>query len=108
MGYANYSKAGDDGERSGWLAKDPSLFPLPEGCHWQSVHFDMGDVAIFGMDLLHTTIPNETTCFRLSCDTRWQPRDASLGDMNVGSWHRYCDSRSYEVAKTFETETAPV
>ena len=32
--------------------------------------------AIFGMDLLHTTVPNGTQSFRLSCDTRWQPLEA--------------------------------
>ena len=32
--------------------------------------------AIFGMDLLHTTLPNGTQSFRLSCDTRWQPVEA--------------------------------
>ena len=32
--------------------------------------------AIFGMDLLHTTLPNGTRSFRISCDTRWQPLEA--------------------------------
>ncbi|CAK9008425.1 unnamed protein product [Durusdinium trenchii] len=74
--FKDYDRAGSDGERSGWLASDPAALALPSGCHWESTHFDAGDVAVFGMDLLHTTLPNGQNSFRLSCDTRWQPLDA--------------------------------
>jgi len=46
----------------------------------------MGDIAIFGMDLLHSTVPNVSGTFRLSCDTRWQPKSDPPGDVNVGPW----------------------
>merc|ERR1712107_736226 len=69
--YRGYQRAGDDGERSGWLAPDPGSMSLPLGCNWQSVDFQVGDVAVFGMDLLHTTVPNQSASFRISCDTRW-------------------------------------
>lgn len=71
--FKDYRRVGSDGERSGWLAADAGALALPEGCVWRSSHFASGDVAIFGMDLLHTTVPNGTQSFRLSCDTRWQP-----------------------------------
>eukprot|EP00927_Polykrikos_kofoidii_P063591 TRINITY_DN58439_c0_g1_i1.p1 TRINITY_DN58439_c0_g1~~TRINITY_DN58439_c0_g1_i1.p1 ORF type:complete len:343 (+),score=35.25 TRINITY_DN58439_c0_g1_i1:116-1144(+) len=84
--FSAYQRAGNDGERSGWLAPDPGALELPAGCRWRSANFKEGDVAVFGMDMLHTTIPNETTCFRLSCDTRWQPADSPVGD--VGPWRK--------------------
>ena len=31
--------------RSGWLASDVATLTLPEGCSWESCHFNAGDVA---------------------------------------------------------------
>ena len=31
--------------RSGWLASDVATLRLPEGCSWESCHFNAGDVA---------------------------------------------------------------
>lgn len=43
--------------------------------------------AVFGMDLLHTTLPNGRKAFRLSCDTRWQPLDGDPPQgVNTGPW----------------------
>ena len=42
--------------------------------------------AIFGMDLLHSTLPNGSRAFRLSCDTRWQPLDAPPPELPTGPW----------------------
>merc|ERR1712098_795581 len=85
---------GDDGERSGWLAADPGALELPVGCFWRSTNFSAGDVALFGMDLLHTTIPNETQSFRISCDTRWQPLNAPPCEVRVGRWIHRCEDSS--------------
>ncbi|CAE7592366.1 unnamed protein product [Symbiodinium sp. CCMP2592] len=85
--FKDYRRVGSDGERSGWLAADAGALPLPEGCMWRSSHFASGDVAIFGMDLLHSTVPNGTQSFRLSCDTRWQPlEDPPPEGVVVGPW----------------------
>lgn len=84
--FKDYQQAGSDGERSGWLAADPAALELPEGCRWESAHFAEGDVAIFGMDLLHSTLPNGSGAFRLSCDTRWQPLDAPPPEVATGPW----------------------
>lgn len=88
--YKEYHRAGADGERSGWLAPDPGALELPEGCFWRSTNFEPGDVAVFAMDLLHTTVPNGTKSFRLSCDTRWQPADDPPGEVPVGPWRGQC------------------
>ncbi len=43
--------------------------------------------AIFGMDLLHSTLPNGRQAFRLSCDTRWQPLDEEPPQgVQTGPW----------------------
>ncbi|KAJ3251868.1 hypothetical protein HDU77_005614 [Chytriomyces hyalinus] len=41
--------------------------------NWVSMDFEMGDIAIFGLDLLHMTVNNVTDQWRVSCETRWQP-----------------------------------
>ncbi|CAK9008466.1 unnamed protein product [Durusdinium trenchii] len=74
--FKDYDRAGSDGERSGWLASDPAALALPSGCPRPRDPSGSAHQAVFGMDLLHTTLPNGQNSFRLSCDTRWQPLDA--------------------------------
>eukprot|EP00435_Cladocopium_sp_Y103_P003143 s1091_g1.t1 len=117
--FKDYHQAGSDGERSGWLAADPAALQLPEDCRWESAHFAEGDVAIFGMDLLHSTLPNGSSAFRLSCDTRWQPLDAPPPEVHTGPWRsqeqpkpkrrrlrsRRCDDGAPGTKKAMPTET---
>ena len=51
---------------------------------WRTANFKIGDIAIFGLDLLHLTCKNMTNSFRLSCHTRWQPADDDV-DPRVGT-----------------------
>ncbi|KAJ3237759.1 hypothetical protein HDU81_008998 [Chytriomyces hyalinus] len=44
-----------------------------DAINWVSMDFEMGDIAIFGLDLLHMTVNNITDHWRISCETRWQP-----------------------------------
>jgi len=60
---------GNDGTSSGWLQTHPGELGEP----WHTHDFEIGSVAIFGLDLLHQTIPNKSEEFRITCDTRWQP-----------------------------------
>ena len=64
-----------DGTTAGWLVDDAADFDVPsagaEG-GWMSTPFEPGDMAVFGMDLLHMTLPNHTDGYRISCDTRWR------------------------------------
>ncbi|CAK0866091.1 unnamed protein product [Prorocentrum cordatum] len=98
--FRDYRRAGGDGERSGWLAPDPGLLELPPASRgWHSTDFAAGDVAVFGMDLLHTTVPNTTRSFRLSCDTRWQPAAAPPpAGVTVGPWRREARLRAAAAA----------
>ena len=40
----------------GWLTKDASTYEPKET--WTTTIFKLGDIALFGMNLLHMTIPN--------------------------------------------------
>ncbi|KAI8613321.1 hypothetical protein BC830DRAFT_1051637, partial [Chytriomyces sp. MP71] len=42
-----------------------------DGIHWLTMDFQMGDIAIFGLDLLHMTLNNATDRWRISIETRW-------------------------------------
>merc|ERR1719491_2321487 len=72
---------GTNGTTSGWISDDLARhFEKTDekdfdAAHrvWCTADFEVGDVAIFGLNLVHQTLRNETHCFRLSCDTRWQP-----------------------------------
>ena len=64
-----------DSERDqipGWLSTDPVQLTQQFGGRWATTTFEMGDVMIFGMNLLHCSIVNETNRYRLSSDTRYQ------------------------------------
>ncbi|KAI9335274.1 hypothetical protein BDR26DRAFT_866032 [Obelidium mucronatum] len=88
--------AGRDGTSSGWVTEFPDqiekMYGIPQkrrenggededeeenvcgpGIEWVTRDFEMGDVVIFGLDLLHMTLNNVTDLWRVSCETRWQP-----------------------------------
>ncbi|KAJ3031029.1 UNVERIFIED_CONTAM: hypothetical protein HDU68_006867 [Siphonaria sp. JEL0065] len=78
--------AGRDGTDSGWVTQFPDqieeLYGIgraaeggeePGRIEWVTRDFEMGDVVIFGLDLLHMTLNNVTNSWRVSCETRWQP-----------------------------------
>jgi len=55
---------------------------------WVGTHFSAGDVVILGMDVFHMSTTNSTNKYRLSCDTRWLPKDHHP-DPRVTSFHHY-------------------
>merc|ERR1711879_944360 len=50
-----------------------------------TTHFKKGDLLIFDIRTVHASLSNLTQCFRVSIDTRWQPRSAvtMMGDSFV-------------------------
>ncbi|KAJ3333285.1 hypothetical protein HDU76_009772 [Blyttiomyces sp. JEL0837] len=78
--------AGTDGTKSGWVTDgDPNdiqnMYGISadddgndDGIRWVTSDFKMGDIVVFGLDVLHMTVNNESSEWRLSCETRWQPR----------------------------------
>jgi len=52
---------------------------------WLSEDFKIGDVLIFGPELLHAILDDQTSEFRLSVDTRFQPASEPMEPRFVGS-----------------------
>ena len=72
------STVGADGHQSGWYTTDPNDILSFGQTAWCSTDFQAGDVCVLGLDLLHASSTNCTDCYRLSCDTRWQPVDEAM------------------------------
>lgn len=56
-----------------------------ESTGWKTTHFKKGDILIFDIRTVHASLGNHTTQFRVSIDTRWQPKRAvtMMGDAFV-------------------------
>jgi len=72
-----------DGLRNnGWLTEDPeelkNYFDGEGDIEWVSTDFQAGDVCILGLDVLHMSTTNTTNKYRISCDTRWQPKGEKI------------------------------
>lgn len=52
---------------------------------WLSAEFSVGDVLFFTMHTLHASLDNQTDRFRLSTDTRYQPRSEPVDPRWVGA-----------------------
>lgn len=65
---------GSDGTKSGWITSDLSTINLLRPGRrpaYYSSSFEMGDLVILSMDVLHMTAANITSQYRISCDTRY-------------------------------------
>ena len=73
-----YGRSDVDRDRTtGTFSNDPAELVERFGGRWATTTFEMGDVVILSMHILHASLTNMTNRFRLSCDTRYQPaRDA--------------------------------
>ncbi|WOO40187.1 phytanoyl-CoA dioxygenase family protein [Rubellicoccus peritrichatus] len=59
-------------EWDGALSKNPVSLREKFGGRWLSTEFKMGDVIVFGMEMIHASIQNQTDQIRISSDTRYQ------------------------------------
>jgi len=70
---------------NGWFSDDPAElekeFQGEGSLEWLSTDFCAGDVCILGLDMLHMSTTNTTQRYRLSCDTRWQPKGEKIEPM---------------------------
>ena len=78
--YVAATSLGQDGTRTGWLQEGH------DGFDWVSTAFRAGDVAIFGLDLFHTTLPNRLSALRVSADIRFMPAGDDP-DPRSGKWY---------------------
>lgn len=69
-----YGKRDADREKMGWLSDDPVGLRERLGGRWLSTDFEAGDVLLFGPDLEHASLDNNSPDGRcqLSSDTRYQ------------------------------------
>ena len=69
-----YGRLDVDRDRAGgWFSQEPLEISETFGGRWLTSGFRMGDVVIFGMQLMHASTTNLGDRFRLSCDVRFQP-----------------------------------
>ncbi len=62
----------DIDKKPGWLTTSPRKLVEERGYHWVTSDFQMGDIMVFGMYLMHCSTVNTTDRIRVSCDTRYQ------------------------------------
>jgi hypothetical protein len=71
---SGYSRIGGGGNiaASGWLSKDAVKLRERLGGRWLTADFQAGDVLIFSVFTVHTSLDNASNTIRLSTDTRYQ------------------------------------
>jgi hypothetical protein len=71
---AGYTKMGGGGNITpgGWLSRDPVTLRKRLGGRWLTADYQMGDVLIFSVFLVHCSLDNVSDRIRLTSDTRYQ------------------------------------
>ena len=63
-----------DEDQSDSKSELPSHFDLASSsCVWRTGDFQAGDLCIFDIRTIHASTKNQSECFRISVDSRWQP-----------------------------------
>jgi len=70
--------------KSGWLSNNPVTLRERFGGRWLTTNFQMGDLLTFGMATVHASLDNQSECYRLSTDTRYQPATEPIDPRWVG------------------------
>ncbi len=68
----------------GWLSDDPVKLRKALGGRWLSADFAAGDVLIFSVFVVHTSLDNASDRIRLSTDTRYQRADDPIDERWIG------------------------
>ncbi len=87
---AAYGKldAYEDGEQlKGLYERSPKEFAKRYESKWHIADYEVGDVLIFGMYMLHAPLQNRTDRFRLSTDTRYQLASEPVDERWFSDWH---------------------
>jgi ectoine hydroxylase-related dioxygenase (phytanoyl-CoA dioxygenase family) len=81
-----YTKMGGGGNISdgGWLSKDPAKLRTALGGRWLSANYELGDVLMFSVFTVHTSLDNASNKIRLSTDTRYQRADEPIDERWIG------------------------
>jgi hypothetical protein len=70
--------------RKGWLTKNPASLREKLGGRWLTTEFRMGDIMVFGMNLIHGSLDNSSDRIRLSSDSRYQLASEPVDERWVG------------------------
>jgi hypothetical protein len=68
----------------GVFTTDPAELVDKFGGRWATTTFEPGDAVIIGMQLLHGSLVNQSDCYRISCDTRFQRADEPIDNRWAG------------------------
>jgi len=66
------------------LSKNPASLREKFGGRWLTTGFRAGDLLTFGMELIHASLDNQTSSYRLSTDTRYQLASEPIDERWVG------------------------
>ncbi len=69
---------------NGWLSEDPNQIRQQLGGRWLTAEYEMGDVVVFCMDLVHGGTDNRSNRLRISSDSRYQLASEEVDDRWVG------------------------
>ncbi|MEZ4863043.1 MAG: phytanoyl-CoA dioxygenase family protein [Caldilineaceae bacterium] len=81
-----YTKMGGGGNITpgGWLSRDPVTLRKRLGGRWLTTDYQMGDVLIFSVFLVHCSLDNQSDCIRLTSDTRYQLASEPVDERWIG------------------------
>lgn len=81
-----YSDMGGGGNirAGGWLSDDPVKLRNALGGRWLTADFAAGDVLLFSVYTVHTSLDNASQRIRLSTDTRYQRADEPIDERWIG------------------------
>ena len=68
----------------GWLSDNPVKLRNALGGRWLTANYEAGDVLIFSVFTVHTSLDNASNRVRLSTDTRYQRADEPIDERWIG------------------------
>ena len=69
---------------NGWLSTDPAKLQRGLQGRWLTAQYELGDVLIFNMYIVHAALDNRSSRFRLSSDSRYQLASEAVDERWVG------------------------
>lgn len=83
---SGYTKMGGGGNITpgGWLSRDPIKLRTRVGGRWLTTDYQLGDVLIFSVFLVHCSLDNHSDRIRITSDTRYQLASEPVDERWIG------------------------
>ncbi len=83
---AGYTRMGGGGNitAGGWLSRSPAKLRARLGGRWLTANYQAGDVLLFSMFTVHTSLDNRSNRIRLSSDSRYQLASEAIDERWIG------------------------